>query len=215
MNYRIFDIETGPVSLDKLQDQMPEFKAPSNYKDEEKIAAYIEEQQSKWIEKAALDASTGRVMAIGVKDSNGNTIIKEEHFEGEREILQWFWDEVTDTHADTTWVGFNSNNFDLPFLFRRSLVYGIQPGYSFRESRYWPARFLDLLEVWACGNREQRISLDKMARLLGVGGKNGSGKLFANLYETDRKSAIEYLKHDLDITEAIMIKMQPWIGNSK
>ena len=92
MNYRIFDIETGPVSLDKLQDQMPEFKAPSNYKDEEKIAAYIEEQQSKWIEKAALDASTGRVMAIGVKDSNGNKIIKEEHFEGEREILQWFWD---------------------------------------------------------------------------------------------------------------------------
>lgn len=213
MNYRVFDIETGPVSLDKLQDQMPEFKAPANYKDEEKIAANIQEQQSKWIEKAALDASTGRVIAIGVKDSDGNTVIEEEHFMPEKDLLQWFWDEVTRTHADTTWVGFNSNSFDLPFLFRRSLVYGIQPGYAFRESRYWPARFLDLLEVWACGNREQRISLDKMAKLLGVGGKSGSGKMFAELYSTDRKSALEYLKHDLNLTEAVLKRMQLWITN--
>ena len=80
MKYRIFDIETGPVNADKLQDQMPEFTAPANYKDEEKIARYIEEQQKKWIEKVALDASTGRVIAIGVKDSEGNTVIEEEHF---------------------------------------------------------------------------------------------------------------------------------------
>ncbi len=213
MKYRIFDIETGPVNADKLQDQMPEFTAPANYKDEEKIARYIEEQQKKWIEKVALDASTGRVIAIGVKDSEGNTVIEEEHFMPEKDLLQWFWNEVTRTHADTTWVGFNSNNFDLPFLFRRSLVYGIQPGYAFRESRYWPARFLDLLEVWACGSREQRISLNKMAKLLGVGGKSGSGKMFAELYSTNRKSALEYLKHDLNLTEAVLKRMQLWITN--
>lgn len=213
MNYRVFDIETGPVSVDKLADQMPEFKAPANYKDEEKIQAYKQEQQEKWIEKAALDASTGQVLAIGVKTSNGETIIKEAVFESEIEMLKWFWDEVTITSADTSWVGYNSNGFDLPFLFRRSLVYGIQPGYAFRESRYWPARFVDLMEVWACGNREQRISLDKLARLLNVGGKSGSGKFFAELYQTDRKSAIEYLKHDLEITEGVMKKMQPWIGH--
>jgi len=213
MNYRIFDIETGPVSLDKLQDQMPEFKAPSNYKDEEKIAANIQEQQSKWIEKAALDASTGQVLAIGIKTHEGHTIIKEQHFETEKEILKWFWDEVTMTSPDTSWVGFNSNGFDLPFLFRRSLIYSIQPGYSFRESRYWPSRFVDLMEVWSCGNREQRISLDKLGRLLDVGGKSGSGKMFAELYATDRKAAIEYLKHDLNLTEAVLHKMQLWITN--
>jgi len=37
--------------------------------------------------------------------------------------------------------------------------------------------------------------------------------MFAELYSTDRKSALEYLKHDLNLTEAVLKRMQLWITN--
>ena len=64
MTYNVFDIETGPLPIEHLEDMMPEFTAPSNWKDEAKIEAKIKEQQTKWFEKAALDARTGQVLAI-------------------------------------------------------------------------------------------------------------------------------------------------------
>ena len=37
MNYNVFDIETGPLPVEQLEDMMPQFFAPSNWKDEAKI----------------------------------------------------------------------------------------------------------------------------------------------------------------------------------
>ena len=41
----VFDIETGPMPEDILTRQMPRFSAPANWKDEDKIAAKIKEQE--------------------------------------------------------------------------------------------------------------------------------------------------------------------------
>jgi hypothetical protein len=68
------------------------------------------------------------------------------------------------------------------------------------------------MEVYSCGNREQRISLDKLCTMLGIGGKTGSGANFAELFETNPKFAIDYLKHDLDLTMEVLQKMLPWIA---
>jgi len=211
MNYNVFDIETGPLPIEHLEDMMPQFFAPSNWKDEGKIEAKIKEQQVKWFEKAALDARTGQVLAIGIKNEDGLTVIQDQHNLSEKELLQWFWDQSTNDHT-RKWVGFNSHGFDLPFLFRRSLVHGVTIGTPMRENRYWPNKFTDLMEVWCCGNREQRISLDKLCTMLGIGGKSGSGAHFASLFISNPKAAIDYLKHDLDLTDAVLQKMLPWIS---
>lgn len=100
MNYNVFDIETGPLPVEQLEDMMPQFFAPSNWKDEEKIQAKIEEQQTKWFEKAALDARTGQVLAIGIKNEEGITVIQDQRELSEKELLQWFWDQSTNDHTE-------------------------------------------------------------------------------------------------------------------
>lgn len=69
-----FDIETGPLPENELAALMPPFDPSEvktgNIKDPEKIAAKIAEAEVNhkrdFIEKAALDPLTGRVVAIGL-----------------------------------------------------------------------------------------------------------------------------------------------------
>lgn len=196
----IFDIETAPLAEDKIRQFMPDFEAPSNYKDPEKIKAYREEKAKEWLQRGALDAITGRVLVIGMIAPNGNLNALEGD---EPKILAEFWDIVTgwlDHGVDI--VGFNSHRFDLPFLVRRSLINSVAIPQRLRVSqgRYWNDHFIDLMAVWSCGNRDQTISLDNLSRTLGVGQKNGDGKDFAELYVMDRAAAMGYLENDLRLT---------------
>ena len=69
-----FDIETGPLPESELLAMLPPFDASEvrvgNLKDEAKIAAKIAEAEVNhrrdFIDRAALDATTGRVIAIGL-----------------------------------------------------------------------------------------------------------------------------------------------------
>ena len=49
----VFNIETAGLPKDEILHLMPEFSAPSNYKDAEKIQAYKAKKQEEWL----LDAS--------------------------------------------------------------------------------------------------------------------------------------------------------------
>lgn len=213
MEYNVFDIETGPRPIHELVEIMPEFETPGNYKDPEKIKANIEEQQAKWIEKAALKAVSGEVIAIGMCDQYGNKDILTTLDRPEAVLIERFWNIVTSSHGER-WVGFNSNGFDLPFLFQRSLALGIVPSVPWRAGRYWDPRFIDLMEVWGAGNKEY-IGLGTLCKFLGIGDKSGSGEHFAETLKTDPESAIAYLKHDLDLTQALLKRMLPWIDGGE
>ena len=56
MSNYIFDIETGPRSRAELAECVPTFEAPSNWKDSEKIRAYVAEKEAEWFQSAALSA---------------------------------------------------------------------------------------------------------------------------------------------------------------
>lgn len=209
----VFDIETGPLPMDQLIARMPEFEAPDNYKNQDKIDAYIQEKESKWIEKAACDALTGEVLAIGFLDEDGYTVI-DQRDRDESQILMDTWNVFT-THYTRRFIGFDIFRFDLPFLFRRSMIYGIQPPTVIRNQRYWDHRFIDLHEVYKCGNREQSIGLSELHRLLGGEGKPESGADFHKWFRDEPAKAIAYLKHDLDITAQVAERLLPWIETPK
>lgn len=73
--------------------------------------------------------------------------------------------------------------------------------------RYWSDTFIDLMAAWKCGSYRDYISLDKLARFLGVGEKTGSGEMFYKLWDKDRAAAIDYLVNDVKITLACAHKM--------
>ena len=87
-----FDIETGPLPRAEVEMFLPEFEKPKNYKDEAKIAEALAKKESEWFKKAALAATTGKVLAVGYcTDENDITVLEGE----EASILTAFWNAVT------------------------------------------------------------------------------------------------------------------------
>ena len=72
---------------------------------------------------------------------------------------------------------------------------------------YFRFNVYDAMIDWASGDRRNTISLDNIARALGVGKKNGSGADFAATYATDKPKAIAYLKNDIALTRGVCQKM--------
>ena len=81
---------------------------------------------------------------------------------------------------------------------------------SIREGRHWSDTFLDLRETWQLGNRQLAGSLDSISKAFGLSGKTGSGAEFGKLWAnpTTRSQAEAYLRKDLELTEAIYLRMQ-------
>jgi hypothetical protein len=212
MSTAVFDIETGPRPDEELASMMPEFEAPKNYKDADKIKSYIEAERRDWLEKAALSPVTGRVLAIGVRTKDGNEIFSDD----EKVALLAFWSRLTDlARARVQMVGFDIFRFDLPFLMRRSWVNGVKVPDGLIDARGYFNRvnFVDLIEVWRCGDRATSISLDNLSKFLGVGAKTGDGAHFAKLWATERKLAIAYLENDLALTEGVARRLGVWVSD--
>jgi hypothetical protein len=211
----IFDIETGPLPDDQLLPMMPLFD-PAEVKcgnlgpakAVEKIAAAEASHKARFIERAALSALTGRVLAIGY-DYGAEILIQGET---ERENLLGFWQLVESRLARAKkLVGHNIFGFDLPFLMHRSWALRVTVPAGVREqSRYWSPIFVDTMTTWQLGNyRADHVSLDRLARFFGIGGKpeGVTGADFARLWETDRPQAEAYLRNDLEMTRGVASRM--------
>lgn len=167
--------------------------------------------------KAALSAMTGRVLAIGYYYTEDESTDVE--FIGrpfgkdatltEISVIANFWNyyEAADEH--TKIVGHNIAGFDLPFLIQRSWILGIEVPRGVIEGRFFAKKFADTMQVWACGKvgNGSMAKLDDLAKVFGVGSKTGNGAMFAELFEKDRAAAIEYLKNDVAITYAVAKRM--------
>lgn len=226
----VFDIETAPLPDEQIAPFVPEFSAPSNYKDVDKIKSYIEAEKVKWLEQAALSPLTGRVIAVGEMSLGDATFHVVQGFieplctgfadprvtiySDEKFLLKWFWSFYSqEVRYDRFFIGFNIFHFDLPFLIRRSLALGVEIPFGIMPAcKFYDHQFVDVMQSWQCGDRQQRISLDNYAKFLGVGKKNGEGKDFAKLLKSDPDKAIEYLTNDLWLTHKIFSRVY---GNYK
>ncbi len=205
MKYLILDIETGPLPDEQLTPFLPKIEPPSNYKDPAKIEAYIAEKTAEAKDRAALSALTGQVLAVGVKEGEDEPST---FSHSEKESLQVVWNYWTGFGGRI--IGHNIAGFDIPFLVRRSYHHGIRVPADVMQGRYLSHRIIDTMTFWDMGTKE-RISLDNFARFLGVGQKpeGVSGKDFAKLYSdpATRDQALNYLRNDLELTEAVARKM--------
>jgi len=207
----IFDIETGPLPEAELERMLPAFDPAEvktgNLKDPTRIAEKIAEAEVNhrrdFFDKAALDPLTGRVVAIGLlyPDSGELDVIGHDD---EAQILRAFWTACRGEMGRVNqMIGFNTHGFDLPFLIRRSWKHQVAVPFGIRRGRYWSDEMVDLREAWQLGDRQARGSLDSIAKHLGVGAKNGDGKAFAELWQSDRKQAEAYLRNDIELTSKV------------
>lgn len=161
---------------------------------------------------AALDPTTGRILAIGVQDADSGKCGIDDGGGDEAVLIAKFWAKYVKCRAQVggprKMIGANIFGFDLPFLIRRSWILGVEVPASVRNGRYFDQLFIDLRDVWLCGQRwnDCQSSLDVMARALNCGSKNGHGADFARLWfgtGEERNLAVAYLRNDLAMTAAV------------
>lgn len=126
MNFLAFDTES--CAIDGAVEFIEPATAPSNYRDEAKIAEYIKLANAEQLAKAALDVDLARVVALGFHSDDSDPAVLVCRTEAdERTTLKFFWERVAECRADMgNLIGFNCISFDLPLLLRRSLYLGVK-----------------------------------------------------------------------------------------
>lgn len=192
----VIDIETTPNAdgraLEMLkgeaEKEKAEVKAPSNYKDEAKIADYIAAKHAEIdaalhesVLKTSFDGGLGNIAVIGVAIDDQDPVAfyedSTEPHKHEANVLAAFFDYVKKAYDPSrntrpVFVGHNLSAFDLRFMFQRAVVLGIRPPSILPFNvKPWDDTIFDTMTAWAgFGNR---IKLDKLAKILGLPGKQG------------------------------------------
>ena len=217
MSVWAFDIETGPASDEAIEALAPEFKPEDvktgNLTDLKKIADKVEgarvEHFAAIKKKAALRAEYSELLALGWNGPDGLEILHRD-VTPEPKMLSIFWHAAQVAYqGGHTLAGHCIKSFDLPYLARRSFVHGVVVPRELRPQRlrFWPYMFFDTAEAWSFGDPQSRIGLDRLARFLGLEGKNGTGEHFGKLYNDDQVAALAYLEQDLKVSKAVAEKL--------
>jgi 3'-5' exonuclease len=231
------DIETIPTQRDAVRDyissslrqqieaDMQAVRAPSNYKDADKIAAYVADKRKELqdsfaasvaekIKATGLDGSFGHICCIGwaCDDELAECIANDTD---ERVLLQTFAERLRLSPSErftTTVIGHNVSSFDLRFLTQRYIVNGIRPPMAIAraaQAKPWESdKVYDTMIQWA--GVGGRIGLDKLCLALSVPSPKGDmdGSMVAEYVAAGRiEEVAEYCKRDVEAARAVWRRM--------
>jgi hypothetical protein len=152
--------------------------------------------------KAALDALTGKIVCIGfivIDDFDAQSAVALVS-DDEATLLNDFWLTLRLENVKS-FVTHNGLSFDLPYIWKRSVINQVKPSIQLDLRRYHNEFVYDTMCVW--GNWEIRgnASLDALAGGLGLGTKSGSGNQVLQLWREGRhKEIADYCLHDCWLT---------------
>lgn len=207
MRYRLTDLET--VGLPEAVQWVDPLSAPSNYKDAEKIAAYIKEAEADRLERFALDADCNRIVALGWHDlGQGSPIVRLcRNEDEERAALIEYW--ATFGTQFTKIVTYNGARFDLIVLVMRSIYLGVMyPPIVIAPA--WKSPHVDVWDWLSLGGARRDVkSLRFYAKRLGIpiyddiSGKDVAAMVAAGEWEKVQNHCL----FDLDLLRAIAERM--------
>lgn len=151
----VFKIETAGLPKDEILHLMPNFEAPSNYKDADKIQAYKAKKEEEWLLDSASSPLSGKILAIGVQPDGG--VFELISDDDEAELLKRFW-EFYRENSDAVFVGFGTSLFDIPYVLKRSWKYSLMFPTEL-STGVLNGQFADLLQHWGCGQPNVRASI--------------------------------------------------------
>jgi len=163
-NTLILDVATAPIAdADNYLDGT--VRAPSTYKDPEKIAAYIAEKTAERVAMAGVDVDLARVTGAGwTAGGEGDIKVVTSSDEKFEQNLISGIASLIDPHK-TVLVTFGGLNFDLPLLMRRARYLGVKfPVLSLDRYR---SVHIDLCELLSDRNPQRRRSLDFYTKRMG------------------------------------------------
>lgn len=202
MKKLFLDIETLPADekmkevLQKIhQDKLTRAKK-KKYKYQKTFEEYVESTQ--------LDGTFGRILCIcyAINDEPVKVLLGEE-----KKILEDFWEAAKD--ADL-FVGFNILEFDLRFIYQRSVIYGIKPTKELNFAKYRNEPIFDVMWEWSKWSYTNKVSLDILAQAMGLESpkKEIDGSQILQFYKDGKvKEIAEYCQRDVEVTRQIYKKI--------
>lgn len=215
------DIETCPSQDPAVKAAIrSEIKPPATHKKAETIAAWMAENadseaEEQW-RKTSFDGALGHICVIGlaIDDNLPASLYSQNWHADEADILRQFFETVDRAVSESpnvqpVFIGHNVIDFDLRFIFQRAVVLGVKPSphIPFNARPYGDRSVFDTMTMWA-GVRN-RVTLDKLARVLGAGGKGDmDGSMVWDAVNAGEIDAVaDYCRADIEMTRAVHRRM--------
>ncbi|MFA5927357.1 MAG: ribonuclease H-like domain-containing protein [Patescibacteria group bacterium] len=159
----------------------------------------------KYYRGTSLDGSFGQILCIAyaIDDDEVRVIC---HPDDEKKTLQEFWGIAKSAHL---FIGHNVMDFDLRFIYQRSIVLGVRPSRELSFARYRSEPIYDTMKEWAKWSNNN-ISLENLAIALDIDSpKDGiDGSQVYDFYKEGKvKEICDYCKRDVAATRAVYKRM--------
>jgi hypothetical protein len=188
MKIFFFDIETVPTD--------------QSLQDNGLLDSQIKLDEAELLKKLSLSAATARILCLAYAvdppaDSPVNVLEGEE-----KAIIQNFWKLALDVNL---FVGHNILDFDLRFIWQRSIIHQIKPPRDIPFARFRNNPIFDTMQEWSKWGREH-VSLDTLSKALGIPSpkENLDGSKVYPYYRAGKLTEIyEYCKRDVDTARQV------------
>jgi DNA polymerase elongation subunit (family B) len=203
MMRRIFvDIET-----------LPPDKRSSGVSLQEELASCTDED----FRRLALDGDYGRVLTIGLIVEHDHKIIHSGLLGRERQTMMFHLDEARTLRGFWKLLkGFNPNrdlivghnvlDFDLPFLYKRSVIHRVRPSVELSFARYRSNPIFDTMHQWNRWSPRRFISLDRLAKVLGL------SRVYDKFCAGCHTEIADYCMRDVELVRELYYRMS-FIGD--
>lgn len=158
----------------------------------------------KYYKNTCFDGSFGRILCIAYAIDNEEVdVICYQN--DEKRMLEKFWGIAKDANL---FIGHNVLDFDLRFIYQRSIIHGVRPSRDLNFARYRNNPIYDTMREWTKWGGS--VGLEHLAIALGIPTpKEGiDGSQVFDFYKAGKIDDIcEYCKRDVETTRAIYKRM--------
>ncbi len=184
----------------------------------EEVSAYSDNEYR----RLALDRDFGRVPTVGVIVEQDEQIIHRGLLGRERQTMMFHLDEARtlrgfwkllkgfNVRRDQI-VGHNLFDFDLPFLYKRSVIQRVRPAVELPFTRYRSQPIFDTMHQWNKWSPRKFVSLDRLAKVLRLeSSKNrgiDGGRVYDKFCEGCHQEIADYCMRDVELVREIYYRM--------
>lgn len=172
--------------------------------------------------RLALHAEYGRVLCIGVIVEQDGEVVCRGVLGRERQSLRFhldesrtlrgFWNQLRgfDERCDLV-AGHNVYEFDLPFLYKRSVILREQPSVRLSFARYRSRPIFDTMKEWELWAWRPGVKLEELAAVLQLGMTKTEGMDGSCIYDRFRegrhREIADYCMRDVELTREIYYRL--------
>ena len=125
------------------------------------LESQIQLDEAELIKKLSLSAATAKILclAYALDDAPVKVLCGDE-----KETIQSFWKLALESNL---FVGHNVLDFDMRFIYQRSIIHQIKPSRDIPFARFRNNPIYDTMQEWSKWGREH-VSLDALSKALGI-----------------------------------------------